>query len=316
MSSSDGGSLAERARREARAALARWQRFPFSAPSWPGTVARPAPTRRIGIDYDHEWSRRYPVRLARAVVLDNVTRPAARLLAPTTVRGDEHLRHVQAPVIFAANHASHLDTPLLLTALPLRFRHHTVVAAASDYFFDRRWKAALWSFSLAAVPIERSRVNRRSADTAAELLDDGWNLVIFPEGGRSPDGWAQPFRGGAAYLSRRTGRPVVPVHVEGTRHVLPKERAGGPRLRRAPVSVVFGRPLTPGDGEDARRFGARIEQAVAVLADEVGSDWWAARRHASRDATPSLRGPEASAWRRAWALAPPPTSARDTWPRS
>ena len=88
-------------------------------------------------------------------------------------------------------------------------RHHTIVAAASDFFFDRTWKSILWSFSLAAIPIERSKVNRRSADTAAELIEEGWNLVIFPEGGRSPDGWTQPFRGGAAYLARRTGRQTL-----------------------------------------------------------------------------------------------------------
>ena len=49
------------------------------------------------------------------------------------------------------------------------------------------------------LPIDRSRVSRRSADLSAELIGDGWSLVIFPEGGRSPDGWGQEFRGGAAY---------------------------------------------------------------------------------------------------------------------
>src|SRR5580704_6975247 len=168
-------------------------RFPLSAPSWPATVERPDPERRVGLDYDHDWSRRYPVRLARAMMMDNVARPAAKVLAPANVRGLEHLGHIEAPVIFAANHASHIDTPLLLTTLPLQFRHRTVVAAASDYFFDRTWKSVLWSFSLAAIPIERTKVNRKSSDTAAELIDDGWSLVIFPEGGRSPDGWTQPF---------------------------------------------------------------------------------------------------------------------------
>jgi 1-acyl-sn-glycerol-3-phosphate acyltransferase len=308
-------------------------RFPFAAPTWPDAVERPAPARRIGVDYDHDWSRRYPVRLARAMVLDSVTRPLAHLVAPTTVRGTEHLRHMDGPVIFAANHSSHVDTPLLLTALPLEFRHRTVVAAASDYFFDRTWKAVLWSFSLAAIPIDRTRVNRRSADTAAGLLADGWSLVIFPEGGRSPDGWGQPFRGGAAYLARRTGCPVVPVHLEGTRHVLRKragagahppggsgtENTGGPRLQRSEVTVIFGSPLTPDEGEDARRFSARVERAVEVLGDEATSDWWTARRKAAAGTSPSLRGPDAAPWRRSWAL---PVPSRDehrpdetSWPR-
>ena len=293
-------------------------KFPLTAPTWPGGVPRPARDRKVGLDYDHEWSRRYPVRLARAMVLDNVTRPLAHLVAPATVRGEEHLTHLEPPVIFAANHASHVDTPLLLTTLPLRFRHRTVVAAASDYFFDRRWKAVLWSFSLAAIPIERSRVNRKSADTAAELLEDGWNLVIFPEGGRSPDGWTQPFRGGAAYLARRTRRPVVPVYVHGSRHVLPKAGSGsgaGRPIRRSPVAVLYGPALTPAEGEDARRFGARIEAAVDILADEVATDWWTARRRAAAGETPSPRGPDAPSWRRAWALDAAPDTSRAAWPR-
>ncbi len=180
-------------------------RFPLAAPSWPESVPRPAPEPELGVHYDTAWSRRYPVRLARAMVLDNVTRPVARVVASPLLRGDEGLDGLEGPVIFAANHASHIDTPLLLSCLPLRFRHRTVVAAAADYFFDRRWKADAWSFLLAAIPIERNKVNRRSADLAAELLADDWNLIIFPEGGRSPDGWAQEFTGGAAYLASRTG---------------------------------------------------------------------------------------------------------------
>jgi 1-acyl-sn-glycerol-3-phosphate acyltransferase len=315
--------------------MARTARFPLAAPSWPASVERPAPDRKIGLEYDHAWSRRYPVRVARAMIMDNVARPVARVLAPATVRGLEHLRHVEGPVIFAANHASHVDTPLVLTNLPVEFRHRTVVAAASDYFFDRTWKSVLWSFSLAAIPIDRSKVNRRSADTAADLIAAGWNLVIFPEGGRSPDGWTQPFHpASAAYLAHRTGRPVIPVYLHGTRRVLPKtagepgrapggsgtesRRAG--RLRRSPISVLFGAPLTPDEGENTRRFADRLEAAVATLAREVRTDWWRARRDVSAadpvaGAAAAHRGPDAPAWRRAWALdAPPPGGRATTWP--
>jgi len=293
--------------------------FPLAAPTWPGSVPRPAPEPELGVHYDTAWSRRYPVRLARAMVLDNVTRPLARVLASPRLQGEEGLSDLEAPVIFAANHASHVDTPLLLSCLPLRFRHRTVVAAAADYFFDRRWKADTFSFLLGAIPIERTKVNRRSADLAAELLADDWNLVIFPEGGRSPDGWAQEFRGGAAYLASRTGRPVVPVHLDGTRHILAK---GGGSVRRTRTTVTFGSPLWPAEGEDARRFSARIEAAVATLANESTTDWWTARKAAAAGATPSLQGPDVAPWRRSWALAPSPerTEAIDVegnnWPRA
>jgi 1-acyl-sn-glycerol-3-phosphate acyltransferase len=293
-------------------------KFPLSAPSWPESVPRPAPQPELGVHYDTAWSRKYPVRLARAMVIDNVTRPVARLIASPLIRGEDALDGLDGPVIFAANHASHLDTPLLLSCLPLRFRHRTVVAAAADYFFDRRWKADAWSFLLAAIPIERTKVNRRSAQLAADLLADDWNLVIFPEGGRSPDGWAQTFRaGGAAYLAVRHDKPVVPVHLDGTRHILPK---GGKGIRRTRTTLTFGTPLWAEEGEDARSFGVRIERAVAILANEAGSDWWTARKQAASGTTPPLQGPDAAPWRRSWMLPTAPEQ-RDTdegvqWPRS
>jgi 1-acyl-sn-glycerol-3-phosphate acyltransferase len=235
----------------------------------------------------------------RAALIDLGIRPAVHALASPTVDGRERLDALEPPVIFAANHHSHLDTGLLLSLLPERFRRRTVVAAAADYFFDRRGKGTLHALAFGAVPVERTKVNRRSAEMTTALLADGWNLVIFPEGGRSPDGWAQEFRGGAAYLAVRSGRPVVPVYLEGTRHVWPK----GQRLPRPhKVGVTFGTPLSVDPGEDARRLAARIERAVAALADERSSDWWTARRRAAEGATPAITGPEASAWRRSWAL--------------
>ncbi len=291
-------------------------RFPVAPPSWPESVPRPAPEPELGAHYDTDWSRRYPVRLARAMVLDNVARPLTRALASPVIRGDEGLTDLDTPVIFAANHASHVDTALLLSSLPQRFRHHTVVAAAADYFFDRRWKADAFSFLLAAIPIERTKVNRRSAELAGGLLTDGWNLIIFPEGGRSPDGWAQEFTGGAAYLASRTGAAVVPVHLDGTRYILPKGRKG---LRRTRTTITFGTPMWPGEDENARRFAVRIEAAVATMANEATSDWWTARKQAAARTTPPLQGPDAAAWRRSWMLAPDP-GRRDTddsveWPK-
>jgi len=274
-------------------------RFPYGSPTWPGGVARPPIERRTGVDFDTDWARRYPARLARAVFVDQLLRPVVRALVPPHVHGVDRLEALEGPVIFVANHQSHLDTPLLLSALPDRWRHRAVVAAAADYFFDSRVKGALSALVLGALPVERGRVDRRPLEQARALLDEGWSLVIFPEGGRSPDGWAQPFRGGAAYLSMHGGFPVVPVHLDGTGRVLPK---GAKRPSRAAVHVTFGAPLRPREGERTNRFAERIEDAVAVLADERATDWWTARRRAATRTTPALTGPDAGAWRRAWAL--------------
>ena len=281
--------------------------FPIGPPTWPDRVPRPPVEKRTGVHYETSWSHRYPARLARAIILDDLLRPMVKVLGSPRVHGIEHLDSLPSPAIFAANHHSHLDTPLVLTSLPTRFRHKAVVAAAADYFFSSRAKGAVSVLTIGAIPIERLRVNRRSADQAAELMTKGWNLVIFPEGGRSEDGWGREFRGGAAYLALRCGRPVVPVHVEGTRRVLKKgdrypTPVGPPFGRGRGVQVSFGRPLYPREGEDARRLAARVEAAVAALADEAATDWWSARRRAATGTTPSLSGPAAGSWRRAWAL--------------
>ena len=274
-------------------------RFPYGPPTWPTSVPRPPVERKTGADYETDWARRYPARLARAVLVDNVLRPVVRALVPPTVHGVDRLDSLTGAAVFVANHQSHLDTGVLLAAMPDRWRHRVVVAAAADYFFDSRAKGAVAALALSALPVERGRVDRRPLEQARALLDSGWSIVIFPEGGRSPDGWAQPFRGGAAFLSMQAGVPVVPVHIDGTGRVLPK---GAKRMSRAAVSVTFGAPLRPREGENTQRFSARVEEAVAILADERATDWWTARRRAASSATPDLRGPDAGAWRRAWAL--------------
>ena len=217
------------------------------------------------------------------------------------MEGRDRLEHLGAPVIFAANHASHLDTPLILSVLPDRWRHKLVTLAAADYFFDTRLKSAFFAFSLNAVPIDRERVSRSSADRASELLNEGWNLLIFPEGGRSPDGWGQSHRGGAAWLAARTGRPLVPVHIQGTGRLWPR---GAKRIYTGETKVTFGAALSP--ELPARELVSQLEGAIAELADEAGSDWWSARRRAARGGTPALTGPVAGAWRRSWALGPSP----------
>ena len=292
-------------------------RFPLGKPNWPTSIPRPPATRRTGVDYETDWARKYPARLARAVIVDDVLKPALHLIASPTVHGEDRLAGLEAPAIFVANHHSHLDTSLLLTSLPEPFRHRAIVAAAADYFFTSRAKGAVSALAIGAIPMERTKVGRRSADLAAELLEDGWNLIMFPEGGRSPDGWGRAFRGGAAYLALRCRRPVVPLYLEGTGRLW-KRGQRWPKVagKGEGVHLVFGAPMWPTEGEDARRFAARIETTVAGLADEWSTDWWSARQRAAKGDTPALTGPSGGAWRRAWALDADAASrsGRRAWP--
>ena len=272
--------------------------FPFRAPTVPKGVSVPERGPKLGPDYETDWARKPAARLARAGLVNGVMRPLVYALGTPRRHGLDRIEGIDGPVVFAANHHSHVDTPTLLTSIPDRWRRKLVVGAAADYFFGTRVTSALSALVIGAIPIERTKVGRRSADLARGLIDDGWSLLIFPEGGRSPDGWGQPFRGGAAFIALRAGVPVVPIHLDGTGRGL---RRGG-SLHRSQITVTFGDPLRPLDGEDARKYAVRIEAAVAALADEVATDWWTARRRAYSKQSPSLAGPDTGAWRRAWAL--------------
>jgi 1-acyl-sn-glycerol-3-phosphate acyltransferase len=286
--------------------------FPWAAPTMPRHVERLADEKRSGSDYDTRWARRTPARYARFFVVEGPMRAFVKGVADPIRIGTDRLADVDGPLIFAGNHHSHLDAPLLLTSIPEPWRHKTVVAAAADYFFTNKVTSAASALALGAVPIERTKVSRRTSDHAAELLTDGWSLIIFPEGGRSPDGWGQGHRGGAAYLAAKTGVPVVPVHIQGTNRIFAK---GDKRMKPGTTKVTFGAPMVPLDTDNSIRFAARIEAAVAALADEARSDWWSARRRAAAGATPALTGPEVRSWRRAWALGDRRGRARRRSPR-
>src|SRR5436309_3332887 len=85
--------------------------------------------------------RRGTSAAARAAARAAGLKPLVWSEVTPTVSGLENLVGVRGPVLFVANHASHLDAPLVLCSLPPAWRHETLVAAAADYFFDDWWRA-------------------------------------------------------------------------------------------------------------------------------------------------------------------------------
>ncbi len=279
--------------------------FPYRRPTVPRGVEVPEEPSKLGADYDTDWARRPAANAARTVIHRGPLQLMVKALADPEVLGTDRLSDLarlddDAPaLIFAPNHYSHLDTLLMSVAVPEPWRSKLMVAAAADYFFDARWKGAASALALNALPIDREVTGRKSADLIRRLIGEGYSLVIYPEGGRSPDGWGQEFKGGAAYLAIRTGAPVVPVFIDGTGSIFGK---GMKRPKPGTSRVVFGHPMRPEDGESTRRFSARIEAVVAALADESLTDFWTARRRAAQGTSPRLTGPEYTGWRRQWAL--------------
>jgi 1-acyl-sn-glycerol-3-phosphate acyltransferase len=278
----------------------RWGRrpqVPRSAEQWV-----PAPRSTV---FRTDWSRRRPAIAAREVAQRAALEPLFRTQVRTRVEGLDLLARITGPVVFVANHASHLDTPLILLSLPDEWRRRTAVAAAADYFFDTWWRAVGSSLLFNTFPIDRH--GGTMAATPGQVLADGWSLVIFPEGTRSSDGWMGDFRMGAAFLAKEHGVPVVPVAHRGTFAAMPRGQ-GWPARGRRQLTVRFGEPLVAGPDESVRAFAPRIKDAVAALLDEDRSTWWEARRRAVSGTTPDPGGPQVAQWRRVWAQTESPVA--------
>ena len=231
---------------------------------------------QLGLDYSTEWGRGYSARCVRNLLHSLYVVPYTRYVASLDVRGAHHIVG-SGPFIFVANHTSNLDTAIVLSALPAAIRKRTVVAAAMDNFFMDRRTAFRTVLLFNAIPIDRHKINRRSAQQALELVEDHWNLIIYPEGGRTPDGALHEFKGGAAYLADRSKAVVIPTYIhdagylQGPKYAKAPLYARSPNQRRHPVVVAFGSPLTSED-DSIRRFGNRIEEAVIHLGREVSGD--------------------------------------------
>src|SRR4051794_33146823 len=258
-------------------------------------------------EFPTDWARSRAAVTARQAILRGGLSPLVRAETTLKVDGLDALDELDGPVIFVANHSSHLDTALLLTSLPPRWQRNVTVGAAADYFFDAWWRAVGSALVFSTFPIERGGVGL--SETPTRLLAEGWSLMMFPEGTRSPDGWTRRFRLGAAYLAVAAGVPVVPVALVGSFAAMPRGR-GWPKPGRPEVHVRYGRAVRQGAGESAREFGQRIATSVATLLDEDRSDWYAALRRSASDSTATPSGPKAAQWRRVWQSTASPTPRR------
>ncbi len=212
-------------------------------------------------------------------VLELTVAPALRAVYRPQVSGLHNVPR-SGPVIIAGNHVSFADE--IFT--PLAARRQVFYFAKAEYFNSPGLRGrAMGAFfhGLGQLPVDRDdpRAAAGSIDSGVEVLRDGQALGIYPEGTRSPDGRLYKFRTGVARLALRSGAPVVPVGLVGTRDVQPP---GGKRWHRAPVAVRFGTPLDF-SGREAEERSARamraiteqIRQAVQALSGQEYVDAYA-----------------------------------------
>jgi 1-acyl-sn-glycerol-3-phosphate acyltransferase len=228
-------------------------------------VKRGRELRKAAPQLDIPWARSWVAGVVREGVLRFVLRPIMNVYTRRRATGRDKLSRIKGPVILVANHTSHIDTPVILAALPRRLRKRTAVAAAADYFYRNKVVAWLVSLIFNTVPMDRKGggLGKQATDHLDRLLDQGWNLLVYPEGTRRGGG-AGRVRRGAAVLANRHKLPVVPIRVSGTRAVMPPGRVWPKRLhgkvisKRHRVQVSFGEPIKP--VEDAGAVIDRVQR--------------------------------------------------------
>lgn len=222
------------------------------------------------------WNRTWPVRLLRRVSLATWILPLARVFAWVRVSGLEHLDRIDGPVVFASNHQSHFDVPVILAALPGRWRARVAPAALKEFFkahfFPQEFTAwqvftnrlnyylAACFFNIFPIP-QREAGARQTLRYIGEVTSDGFSVLLFPEGVRSESGDIKPFRGGIGMIGSRLGLPVVPVRIDGADRVL---HSSWKMAKPGPVSVTFGAPMHL-SGDNYADLARQVEQAVRDL---------------------------------------------------
>ena len=177
-------------------------------------------------------------------------------LSPVTLEHAERL-HVHGTAVYACNHLSYYDTPVLFAKLPFQFR---ILA-----------KAPLWRIPFIGwylqrsgqVPIDQSsaRAGVVSLGRGAKTLQAGMRMVIFPEGGRAATGELQPMVAGAAWMAIKAQVPLVPLTLVGTYELLPIHVYA---LRPRPLKLIVGEPIsTVGMAtRDAEALTARVRAVI------------------------------------------------------
>lgn len=179
-------------------------------------------------------------------------------MCPVRVVGLDRI-DASRPAIYAANHISALDIPLLYANLPFQFR----ILAKQELFRYPFIGGHLKRSGQFPVDQSNARASIRSLARAIEGLKSGMPLVIFPEGGRAADGHITPFMSGAFYASIKAQVPVVPMAIVGTFEALPMNTY---HIQPRELLLIAGDPISP-EGYTTRDLDALAAKAQHAIED-------------------------------------------------
>ncbi len=222
------------------------------------------------------WNRSGLASFVRRLSLPTWILPLGRVFAQLKVEGLQHLDALEGPVVYAVNHQSHFDVPMVLSALPPRLRYRVAPAMAKEFFKAHffpdqhgrtAWLTSSVNYYLAALFFNAFPLPQREAGTRqalryiGDVLQDGYSILIFPEGKRTDAGEINTFRPGIGMIGAKLDVPVIPVRIVGLDRVL---HHSWKWPKRGPARIAFGAPLHL-SGDDYEELASRVEAAVRAL---------------------------------------------------
>ena len=207
------------------------------------------------------WPRWRPVRWLRRGLMSGIAFPLLRLGYSVEVRGRENFRLVKEPCLIISNHNMHLDQAMLLRSMPSRFRQRVAIAAAASDIFGNRIRGFGAGLLGNAFPFAKEGSGvRESLEYVAKMLDEGWHVLIFPEGKLTVIGPMGPFKAGTGLLAVETGVAVLPMRIDVLRPGFYEGKwLPHPRAR---VRVSIGPPVRLAPGTSYTDATAMLEEAV------------------------------------------------------
>jgi long-chain acyl-CoA synthetase len=230
------------------------------------------------LDYPYSrWAQRWPITWIRVLAYHLVTLPYIMVMARPKVIGRERLKHFRGPALIVSNHIAQIDIGFLMAALPMRLRNHLAVAMQGEMlrsmrhppkemFFLRRWREQLryaliaTFFNVFSLP-QRAKY-RESFRFAGEMADQGYSVVIFPEGKRTETGEMSPFRSGIGLLATQLNLPVIPMRIDG---LFPFRVAKKHYAPPGAVQVRIGSPINFDANAQPEEIARELQRKVAEL---------------------------------------------------
>ena len=164
--------------------------------------------------------------------------------------------------IICSNHVTALDPGWICACMRRRERRNTAVVGKSDVFYDKKFRMLVRGQNL--VPVDRTGNSRATLDRCEELLAEGWNVLIFPEGTNFENAKTlMPLKEGPARLAINSGCPVVPVHIKGVAARNADDQTFLPKPGRD-TKLVFGKPISP-VGHTVESFNETLRLAIESL---------------------------------------------------